>query len=605
MTANETPLQNIHTACSTQNMSCQTATGGTALVWLIDKLGIVLKVFDTPKEAQEEYSKHVIIWSRLESDSRCKTFLAKPLRQEGNFMTQEYLAGFVPYHEFRRNYSGNSSFQSIDEIVRKQIGRALACLHIKGIIHQDIHRGNILVNPITHKIKIIDFGHSTVTNRSKFLSLRSVTEGSNDRYDGPKSRVQHYARNNLLVSNVSEITKADLIQKMIDKNMPTYLEVLKNYDPVIHPGALKRMKNKIESKVESAFQLGQRRKRIFPNLITKVTKPYNEAKRRFAANLIAKAVRKKQYKKRFIKLEDNLDAERTDKRQAVRKTTKWNMRAKARRIDQLLQQQERGLLENANIYELRELLEPQKLREERANPFKPDGTKAARYSNRLNELVQAHARSRHNQEKERVGKRNAVTTALPLTTLTHRAKRINELLRIQNNRLLKNDELYELRELIQSQQMRNARAANNKNANNAAKKNKKNLEKAIEQEQERRVIRDMRPQYGKNNHSRQSRVMKELHRYPNLELSANTKKNFKNLRKKSVMRQRKMNADFHQAHSRNKISRQSLRQQKMIADFRQAQSRTSRKSMSKRSRSTRGSRKSESNFSNKLPPIKE
>lgn len=46
------------------------------------------------------------------------------------------------------------------EIYRAKINALVDIIHYNGIIHGDLHLGNIVINPADNDVKIIDFGHS-------------------------------------------------------------------------------------------------------------------------------------------------------------------------------------------------------------------------------------------------------------------------------------------------------------------------------------------------------------------------------------------------------------------------------------------------------------
>jgi serine/threonine protein kinase len=60
-----------------------------------------------------------------------------------------------------------------------QIAQSLGAIHAANIIHKDINPTNIVLNPQTGQLKIIDFGISTVLSRSTpTLKHPNVLEGT-------------------------------------------------------------------------------------------------------------------------------------------------------------------------------------------------------------------------------------------------------------------------------------------------------------------------------------------------------------------------------------------------------------------------------------------
>lgn len=71
----------------------------------------------------------------------------------------ELLKGYVPLYDYLGllNYSKSDVYDKIKEIMR-QIVDGLKGLHSTGILHNDLHLKNILINKDTNQIKIIDYG---------------------------------------------------------------------------------------------------------------------------------------------------------------------------------------------------------------------------------------------------------------------------------------------------------------------------------------------------------------------------------------------------------------------------------------------------------------
>jgi serine/threonine protein kinase len=52
-------------------------------------------------------------------------------------------------------------------VIANQLAEALSVIHHAQVIHKDLHPGNILINPSTLKVQIIDFGLATLLSREQ------------------------------------------------------------------------------------------------------------------------------------------------------------------------------------------------------------------------------------------------------------------------------------------------------------------------------------------------------------------------------------------------------------------------------------------------------
>ena len=327
-------ITNIEAKC--MNPTCFQAKFGRAEVWIHPDWGVVTKKHKSVKNAKKEHDSHTEIWHR-----GCRKYLAKPLRHNGVQTLQEYLKGYMTYGEFSQLFKPKLSKKygdKLDEVFRQEIGRALACLHSKGVIHTDIHHRNILVNMLTRQIKIIDFGDSIVGPTSRFLPIRAVTNTLNE--VNVASRVRHVGRNNLLISNdVQPFSLEDLKARL--KKYPKH-------------------KNKSDAKITEVAQneinRGILRKQRHPTLIVNVGDQYRNAQKNIASALISRpfrrrkaAIRQKKRNSIFENLKSDRAKETTGKQQA--KETVGNGTNCEIRTKELL---EKKNLNNAEIYELRE-----------------------------------------------------------------------------------------------------------------------------------------------------------------------------------------------------------------------------------------------------------
>lgn len=70
-------------------------------------------------------------------------------------IAMEFLDGYYTY----RTLQGTN--KNLDSLVNFQLFGNLKRMQMQGLTHRDLHRGNILVNPRTRRIAIIDFGHAS------------------------------------------------------------------------------------------------------------------------------------------------------------------------------------------------------------------------------------------------------------------------------------------------------------------------------------------------------------------------------------------------------------------------------------------------------------
>ncbi len=69
-------------------------------------------------------------------------------------IAMEFLEGYDTYRSLRGKYP------RLDQSVQFQVFCNLRKMHVNGLVHNDLHAGNILVNPLNKKIALIDFGHA-------------------------------------------------------------------------------------------------------------------------------------------------------------------------------------------------------------------------------------------------------------------------------------------------------------------------------------------------------------------------------------------------------------------------------------------------------------
>lgn len=80
------------------------------------------------------------------------------------------LGGYSSLHSYLKTKIGRRLEEEEARTLFRQIVEAIDYLHKKNIAHRDIKLENILLDE-SHKIKIIDFGFSVVTQKDKLLNI--------------------------------------------------------------------------------------------------------------------------------------------------------------------------------------------------------------------------------------------------------------------------------------------------------------------------------------------------------------------------------------------------------------------------------------------------
>ena len=73
----------------------------------------------------------------------------------------EYVPGRTLNQHIRKLNPAKDSHQKEIKSILKQIVSGLNYIHKHDIVHRDIKLDNILIDPVTQQIKLIDFGFST------------------------------------------------------------------------------------------------------------------------------------------------------------------------------------------------------------------------------------------------------------------------------------------------------------------------------------------------------------------------------------------------------------------------------------------------------------
>ncbi|KAK2868768.1 hypothetical protein Q7C36_000639 [Tachysurus vachellii] len=104
----------------------------------------------------------------LVSKPRCSPFVIKQLEwfetAAGFLLIMEQPHNFITLRKFRKGLKGRMS-EDVARIIMRKIIQALIHCRDNGVIHGDIKEANILLNPETLDLKLIDFGRARLIYR--------------------------------------------------------------------------------------------------------------------------------------------------------------------------------------------------------------------------------------------------------------------------------------------------------------------------------------------------------------------------------------------------------------------------------------------------------
>ena len=92
---------------------------------------------------------------------------------------------FCPFLSLEKFMSSRQISTFENKTIIRQIEEALKFLHEMNISHRDFNPTNILINPSTLAIKIIDFGLSKILNNTDIMVMLEWPEG-NQKYRAPE-----------------------------------------------------------------------------------------------------------------------------------------------------------------------------------------------------------------------------------------------------------------------------------------------------------------------------------------------------------------------------------------------------------------------------------
>ena len=85
------------------------------------------------------------------------------------YIVTDYLEGYLTLSETKRLFS-----QDVKEKILEKIKKEIKKLHQKNMTHNDLKPSNIMVNPTTKEVRIIDFGSAIIHSPYKKFKLRNV-----------------------------------------------------------------------------------------------------------------------------------------------------------------------------------------------------------------------------------------------------------------------------------------------------------------------------------------------------------------------------------------------------------------------------------------------
>ncbi|MBD2128120.1 trifunctional serine/threonine-protein kinase/ATP-binding protein/sensor histidine kinase [Microcoleus sp. ZQ-A2] len=148
-----------------------------------DKKAVILKVlkedYPTPSELTR-YRQEYEITCQLNLDGVVKAYGLEPYQRTLVIILEDF--GALSLKQLINGYKGvGTGTLPLQEFlnIAIQIAEILAAIHSRNIIHKDINPANIVYNPETGQVKIIDFGIATqLTRENPTLKNPNVLEGT-------------------------------------------------------------------------------------------------------------------------------------------------------------------------------------------------------------------------------------------------------------------------------------------------------------------------------------------------------------------------------------------------------------------------------------------
>jgi len=160
-----------------------TSTKGVCRVFTAHRLGKIF-IVKTPKEEYKNEPAAIALLRKefdiafaIDSPHTVRTYDFLQLPQLGQSIIYEYITGQTLRSLIE---SGSILTTTLTDCIVRSIGIALSHIHASGAAHLDLKPENIMVNPTTGMLKVIDFGFA---DSEEFYLFRNV--GGTPRYSPP------------------------------------------------------------------------------------------------------------------------------------------------------------------------------------------------------------------------------------------------------------------------------------------------------------------------------------------------------------------------------------------------------------------------------------
>ncbi|MEH2034715.1 MAG: AAA family ATPase [Nostoc sp.] len=240
-----------------------------------DKKSVILKLMrnEYPTFAEiAQFRNQYIITKNLDIPGIVKTYSLENYRNSYVLVMEDF--GGIPLQDWRLEDKGKKeNWLSLNEFfpIAIKIASTLERLHRDRIIHKDIKPANILINPTTDEIKLIDFSIATLLPREvQFLTNTNILEGTlayiSPEQTGRMNRGIDYRTDfyslgitffQLLTGQLPFTSKdpTELVYSHIAKQPPTASRINSNIPPILSEIISKLMAKNAEDRYQSALGL--------------------------------------------------------------------------------------------------------------------------------------------------------------------------------------------------------------------------------------------------------------------------------------------------------------------------------------------------------------